>query len=113
MRYNTTWKAQEVEMNLTTDHITEIASALEDFQQAMCAIAGPYADGEDRLIKLAYGTRVKGKVTLDIKPDDIEWVREFIEDLHRSAEYLCSEMETAMERFEDAVQYAQEDADDE
>lgn len=95
-------------MNLT-DHTTEIAAALEDFQQAMCSIAGPYADGEDRLIKLAYGTTVKRKTTFSITPEDIEWVHEFMEELHRSAEYLCSEMETAMERFDQAVEYAQEE----
>ena len=84
----------------------ELASTLENFQQACVAFTGPYNDAHDRLCKLAY------RPGAEITKADLDWVRELTEDLLSQAESLEVEMQDALQDFDMEVEEIEEDDED-
>jgi len=83
-------------MKMTTTRAEELVSALESFQQAAATFAGPYADGQERLLRLAYP---KPGVSPTISAEDLDWVRGFMEEMVSNAEHLEHELQSAFESF--------------
>ena len=62
-----------------------IRNEMENFQQAVVSFVGPWLDAADRFNGMAY----EGK---PITKDDVEWLRDFLNDLMDEAGSLESEL---------------------
>jgi hypothetical protein len=78
---------------------TELATTLENFQQACVQFTGPYNDAHDRLCRLAYESADK-----EISQEDLDWLKELTSNLSSEAESLEGEIDTALDMFHTDVE---------